>query len=119
MTAAYHLSLFNPQPSAVVLAGLITKDTVIYAGQTCYMKSNVVVPKGKTLEIKPGAILLFSYGVSLEIVGGLVANGTAEKPIIMKGLNGAQWGGLIATKVKEVNLNYVHIMHAAKIISRR
>lgn len=68
---------------------------------------SLVVPQGKTLTIEPGSTIYFHNSASLIVRGGLVAKGTAEKPVTLRGdrldrmftylpydrLNN-QWGGV-------------------------
>lgn len=56
-------------------------NTIVWTG-TVYVKKTFTVPKGKTLEIRPGSRILFSKGTSLLVKGSLRAVGQADKEIV-------------------------------------
>lgn len=51
----------------------------------------VTVQSGVTLTIAPGTTVEFQDNMGLVVAGGLVADGTAQKPVIFRG---DQWGGI-------------------------
>jgi hypothetical protein len=70
--------------------------------QPCFERPNtlaekLVVPAGMTLTIFPGVTLNFAAGAGITVQQGghLVANGTANLPIVLQGENGASWDGFI------------------------
>jgi parallel beta-helix repeat protein len=56
------------------------------------IKKTIIVPRGITLTIEPGATLKFSSGKSLIAYGKIKAIGTKESPIIFTSLPFRSWG---------------------------
>jgi hypothetical protein len=105
--------------STVTKAGLLSTDETWKANKTYILQGKVVVPSGITLTIEPGTILKGSSGsgslASALVVargGKILAEGTADKPIIMTTIKDnieigqksgtnldekitGEWGGLI------------------------
>lgn len=54
--------------------------TIVWTG-TVHVKKTFIVPKGKTLEIRPGSRILFARGASLMVKGTLKAAGRQGKEI--------------------------------------
>ena len=71
--------------------GFAKSSTIVWQG-TVMVKKTFTVPKGKTLEIRPGTNVLFSKGVTLSVKGTLKASGRKGNEIILtsakKGANG-------------------------------
>ena len=74
--------------AAMTVGGLINQDTQ-WQGEVL-IESSVVVAEGSDLTVQPGTIVRFKHyrgyrnpddRLRLEILGNLIANGTAEKPI--------------------------------------
>jgi len=64
---------------SAAVARTLTQDET-WSGKVT-IEESVVVPAGVTLSIKPGAQLLFSENVGLQVSGRLIAKGSAGKPI--------------------------------------
>ena len=68
--------------------GSITSDTEWTLGRSpYYVTSNVYVPRGVTLTIDPGVLVLFSPNTGLRVAGTLVAQGTADQQITFTSLS--------------------------------
>ncbi len=51
---------------------------------TLWIRDNIVIPEGQTLEIAPGTLVLFDDTWFIEVRGTIMALGTASRPIIFK-----------------------------------
>ena len=73
---------------------------IIYEKGTYHFEQTNEIPKGTTIEIKPGVILKFDKDVSLITNGPIIAKGTKEQPIIFTSSNKENWGviGIISPK---------------------
>ncbi len=85
----------------------IQRDTTIQAGRPVVIYDSVHVARGTTLTLAPGAELMFHHKAVMRVDGSLVADGTAQSPVIMRGdrtdnlfsylpydNTPEQWGGL-------------------------
>ena len=84
-----------PSGNDVSFAGALNKSATWEAPMTARLRLNgsLKVPSGVTLTMKPGVALL---GGSLEVLGTLKAEGTAEAPVSFKPINEAgTWGGIV------------------------
>lgn len=68
----------------VKLSGMITEDRTLTADHEYLVSDNVAIPQGVTLTIEPGTVLRFYWKTGISNSGTLIADGTPEKPIIMK-----------------------------------
>jgi hypothetical protein len=72
-----------PPVKATYVEGTISQDTVWFLAESPFVLSgNVTVAPGVTLTIEPGVQVRFGGPFSLNINGGIVANGTSEKKIL-------------------------------------
>lgn len=84
----------------VKLGGLITEDRTLTADHIYHVTENIGIVEGVTLTIEPGAQLEFdgtnyTNWKGITCFGHLVANGTPEKPIILKNhVDGGEWRGI-------------------------
>jgi hypothetical protein len=62
-------------------------DVVESRGGAFYVKSDIVVPPGRTVVVKPGSILLFKNFTGLQVQGVLLARGSKEHPVIFTSEN--------------------------------
>jgi hypothetical protein len=74
----------------------------------------VDVVEGGTLEIEPCAVVQFKAGHGLNVAypgtpttGSLVAEGTAERPIVFEGLDGDRWGHVLVHAPGTARLSHV------------
>ena len=101
----------------------ILNDTTLIAEKPYLVFGDLVVDTAKTLTLAPGCRLYFHDGASLIVHGNLIANGTREQPILMRGdrtdrifedvpynLVSNQWGGVLLLN-KEGNhvFNFVNM----------
>ncbi len=101
----------------------ILNDTTLTAEKPYLVYGDLVVDTAKTLTLLPGCRLYFHDQSSLVVHGNLTANGTREKPILMRGdrtdqifdnvpynLVSNQWGGiLLLNKTGIHSFNFVNI----------
>ena len=70
----------------VVLRGeIITADRTLDSPRPYVIYDSLVVAPGATLTLPQGATLMFHDGVSLLVHGTLQANGTLERPVVLRG----------------------------------
>ena len=82
----------NNSLNAPVLEGPIKEDITLSYGSVYIIKTNLVVPFGKTLTIEPGAIIKFING-GLIIKGSLRAQGTSDQKIVFTAYADDEYGG--------------------------
>ena len=73
------------QDAIVLSSGVITHDTTLQASRPFVVKDSLVVGQGATLTLSAGTTLLFYPQAYLKVNGTLIANGTVEQPITMRG----------------------------------
>jgi hypothetical protein len=115
------LFLFSALPlvAETTLSGKIDDMTIDQSGNPFIITGNVIVPSGKKLVIKEGAILLFKPFTGLLIEGSLSVEGSLEKPVVFTSENDTtyntspkqfanpfDWNGILITqKAKFVKLS--------------
>ncbi|HCL05315.1 MAG TPA: hypothetical protein DHW64_04845 [Chitinophagaceae bacterium] len=92
-------------PNATVLRGSLLESKTLTADKTWTLKGYVYVPNGVTLTIEPGTVIKSDKtekgALCIERGGKIVANGTADKPIVFtSGMdagsrNPGDWGGVV------------------------
>lgn len=86
---------------------IIDKDTVLTAGKPIVIYDSLVVAENATLTLEEGATLYFNGSACLDVYGKLVAKGTAENNVTLRGdrldnmfdylpydFVSGQWGGV-------------------------
>ncbi|HET8956554.1 MAG TPA: DUF6531 domain-containing protein [Solirubrobacterales bacterium] len=93
LTGVMAVMAYAAPASATVLPGTISANTTLTAAGSPYTGGSIKVEPGVTLTAEPGTQVVVS---SLEILGGLKAEGTAEAPVILKSSTESNtWGGII------------------------
>ncbi len=92
------------------ISGMITEDMTLTADHEWLVSDNLAIPKGVTLTIEPGTTIMFNENKGLSNSGTLIANGTPQKPIIMKTNGSGYWNGIINATLSYCNL-YDFILH--------
>jgi hypothetical protein len=110
--------------SVIPLKGWVCQsDTTLDAKRPYQIKDSLVIADGVTLRLAPGTRLYFHADATLKIHGRLIANGTLQEPIVMKGDRlgnmfsnqpydriPSQWQGIVITETSKGNLlNYCDI----------
>lgn len=102
-------------PAGVIsgeLEGSIEEDMILEEGKRYLVTDDLTV--SSTLTIEPGVYLDFAADTRLLIKGNILANGTAESPIVFRGQvqEAGYWKGVQVNSSDTTNiLEYVHIMH--------
>ena len=115
--------------ATVMLQGTLAKDSTLDAGNNYILSGSLIVPDGVTLTIPAGTTIKANEGfgnyVLVERGGKIMANGTADKPIVFTAnadnASAGYWGGLIingrapisgasegTTGLTEINNDYVY-----------
>ena len=68
--------------NGVEIGGMISEDLTLYPNVHYIVTSNLLVPQGVTLTIKPGAIIRFKDHTGFHCEGNLIANGTPDSMIV-------------------------------------
>ncbi len=68
--------------NGVEIGGMITQDLTLYPNTHYIVTSNLAVPSGVTLTLKPGVILRFKDNTGFACSGTLVAHGTPDSLIV-------------------------------------
>lgn len=104
------------QDISPLLAVTLTEDTWLNAGKPYLISDSLVVSQGTTLTLTAGTRLYFHPNATLIVHGKLVAQGTLDAPIVMRGdrldnmFDGqpydripAQWGGIVLAPESDEN----------------
>lgn len=91
----------------IIHGDTIKTDSHLSAGKPYLVYDTLVVAQGATLTIDPGTTLLFHAKASMKVEGRLLAQGTQQKPIVLRGdrldhvvgeinfdIMSGQWGGV-------------------------
>jgi len=100
--------------------GALTEDTTLpTSGYPYAITDDIVVPAGLTLTIEPGVTLQFQAGRSLRVEGGrLLAEGTAEQPIVFTRQGSGYWGGILLESTQADNrISHAVIEYTREIIT--
>ncbi len=68
--------------NGVEIGGMLSEDLTLYPDVHYIVTSKLLVPKGVTLTIKPGAVIKFKDNTSLSCSGKLIAKGTPDSIIV-------------------------------------
>jgi hypothetical protein len=107
MSIIANLTVGVPPPPPV---GTITVDTTwTVAGGPYILSNNVTVASGVTLTLEPGVIVRFNQGLGMTVQGRLLAEGTAENPIVFtRNAGAATWDQILFT----ANSTTSRVVHA-------
>ena len=64
---------------------VVGTDERLSPGMPYLVYDSLVVMQGATLTLDPGTVMLFHDGVSLDVYGTLRAQGTQERPVVLRG----------------------------------
>lgn len=100
-------------PNATVLRGSLLENKTLTADKTWTLKGYVYVPNGITLTVEPGTVIKSDKtekgALCVERGGKLIANGTADKPIVFTSgqdagsRNPGDWGGIVLLGYAKTN----------------
>ncbi|MEI6596878.1 MAG: right-handed parallel beta-helix repeat-containing protein [bacterium] len=79
---------------AILLINKKNSKKIVLEGGDHFFAENLVVKKGETLFIMPGARLNFEKNKLILVEGKIIAKGTKEKPIIFKSSGNYFWRGV-------------------------
>lgn len=96
--------------NGVELSGVISEDMTLYPNVHYIVTTNLAVPEGVTLTIRPGTVLKFRDDTGLNVQGNIVANGEPGKMITFMPADGASGKmlGFIFTSRNYGSLSYVN-----------
>ncbi|MEK7643500.1 MAG: CotH kinase family protein [Patescibacteria group bacterium] len=89
----------------------IDEHTIAIGPGTLTLSKTTVLPDGFTLLIKPGTNLLLGKGVSLVGWKNVIAKGTQQSPIVIKGASKDSWGSLLIVghRTETSEIEFAHI----------
>lgn len=100
-------------PNATVLRGSLLENKTLTADKVWTLKGYVYVPNGITLTVEPGTVIKSDKtekgALCVERGGKLIANGTADKPIVFTSgqdagsRNPGDWGGVVLLGYAKTN----------------
>lgn len=96
--------------NGVELGGVISKDMTLYPDVHYIVTTNLAVPEGVTLTIRPGTVLKFKDNTGLMVQGNIIANGEPGNMITFMPADGASGKmlGFIFTSRNYGSLSYVN-----------
>ena len=96
------------------LPAQIFQNITLTAAQSPYLAlQDVIVSPNVTLRLAPGAQIRFADGASLIVNGQVVANGSEEQPVVLRGIGDNRWGALcIENATAASTLSHVNIKGA-------
>ena len=65
---------------------VVSRDTLLEGTRPLYIRDSIVVARGATLRMAPGAHLLMADAARISVYGNIVAEGTPEAPILIEGV---------------------------------
>lgn len=123
-TATLHLQAYGWDVHLIDSLEL-THDTTFTAGKAYLIRNYLLIDKGATLTIQPGAHFYMHDHAQIACYGGLIAKGTLEQPILFssdrlddlfEGIPysyvGGKWDGLYLVEPDTAFLDYVDILSA-------
>lgn len=99
---------------AYAAGGVSDKSKTIVWRGTIQVKSTYAVPKGKTLEIRPGSRIMFSKGASLQVNGTLKAVGRKGEEIIFTSAKKGYWHEIMFDSAGDSVMEHCIIENASK-----
>lgn len=91
---SFFIIFTNKVSASTTISSHITSDTTWgLAGSPYVLDISPNINAGVTLTIEPGVIVKAKIGKSLKIKGSLIANGTAENPIVFTSIRNDSFGG--------------------------
>ena len=89
----------------VKIGGIIDHDMTLTADHVYLVNSNLGVPQGVTLTIKPGTTIKFRGNTGISNSGIVIAEGKPDSLIRMIGYNDEKWKGLSGVNLKYCQLS--------------
>ncbi len=109
-------------PCAKIINEDITKPTrLVNSDKVCDYKLSGNIEVSSDLTIDPGVGIRVEADGSISVTGGrIIANGTAENPIVMDGLTHTPgyWKGMQFWKGRESSFNHFHMADAGQVCPR-
>ncbi len=110
--------VWRETPAGLNTGGTLTVDTVWHASQNpVIVWSDLVIPKGRRLQIDPGTTVSFTKGAKIVVQGLLLALGKPDQRIFMgvAPIYNATWGGIrFENTIEENQLNQVDLVQPAQ-----
>ncbi len=89
--------VMQSESQEVRLSGSISTDAHWLASRTYHLTGNFTVKSTAKLTIDPGTLIQVDPGFFLKVEGALIADGTADAPIVFASAGNAHWTGLTFT----------------------
>lgn len=80
--------------NGVEIGGMLYNDLTLFPNVQYIVTTNLAIPHGVTLTIKPGCTLQFKENVGISNAGNIVCVGTPDSLITLKAANDAVWSGI-------------------------
>lgn len=102
--------------NGVEIGGMITEDLTLYPNVHYIVTSNLAIPEGITLTIKPGTILKFKDGTGLAISGKIDCHGTQDSMIVFTkaDLSNGELSNHIALNLQKIDYVIIEDLNITK-----
>jgi len=99
----------------IKLSGIISQDMTLTADHVYLVNSNLGVPQGVTLTIKPGTTIKFRQNTGISNSGIVIAEGKPDSLIRMIGYYDEKWKGLSGVDLKYCQLSNIYRINSGNM----
>ncbi len=92
-----------------VVSGSIAGDVMWTADREYHVESDITIPAGSQLTIEAGTRVLLSPRVNVTVNGQLLAEGSADAPVLFSSVGAEPWGGIEFANAADSRLNYTFL----------
>lgn len=86
-------------PAWIEIAGDITNSAIWPSNSYVHVNASFAIREGGILTIEAGSVVVLAPGVSIDVAGKLVVNGSRSAPVVFSPADRARpWGGLVCWK---------------------
>ena len=121
-SSSVELVAYGISGTGTAVRGILPIDTTwAQSDSPYYITGDVQIPSGVTLTIEPGVEIRYTGGYELLVQGVLIANGTAESPIVFTSTTPGTSSGATMLKFEgsdldQIQINHVQMRYADKAI---